>query len=733
MQEDISLRYALSQHFSFDELKGLCHDAGIDPENVPYAERGKEVFAFCLIEIFRQKGELPSLLNICAKARSNVNWSEFSIETAAPAEWSTWFLPERLFKAINTGGGLVNLGKVGDIEGDLVGRDKIIVNLVQGINDLQTSYEGHVRNFFAHYVGTDANPIPAPIGKPADALQQLNDWLMDASAPLYVLFTAPDGFGKSMVLAHWVLQQQHRAQYYVVFFPISSRYGTNLAIVVFAALAARTAYIFGKKLTRANDAQEYRGMFNDYLQRAPPNGKPVLVVLDGLNEAKDWEVDAALFPNPVPAHLRVVVSARTSKISATDWLNQLGWENDLARTITLSGTNNRFRKPTRVCLSRVGLLLGALAILIGSMIWVIGPPKNGRTWTPPLTCQMSEAVYVTIVAHKECALTIRTRLIDAWDADNDKIRIVPFDSQSPTTQTNDGTARLMVDVSCPTAKPDQISVNYLLGTRQSPEDLYTPTQLTLTDTVEVAALFGKALSSYQLGDYTVTLKLLELMPSGVLTHERLLLIANSRLLIEDYDKAIATYEDILQAPDHTGLSTAYNNLGVARYNQRVWSNQTGVPQTGFNDLERAINQARHDREYELQALALVNLAWFQDLGGDFEGAETSCRTALSLNPKSQMPYICLARHVFLYNASSNNVNNQLPINNIDQWLDKSKQLSLDSPLPYYFRAMANKDIHDQQTTSMAFNNFFQRMHYYPCLRTDRKRIDNAKLVMDTLQ
>ena len=54
-QAEPSLRQALAEHFSLDELKALCFDAGIDPETVPYAERGKEVHAFCIVEVFRHK------------------------------------------------------------------------------------------------------------------------------------------------------------------------------------------------------------------------------------------------------------------------------------------------------------------------------------------------------------------------------------------------------------------------------------------------------------------------------------------------------------------------------------------------------------------------------------------------------------------------------------------------------------------------------------------------------
>ena len=42
-----ALHEALAQHFSLDELKLLCVSAGLNPDSVPFAERGIVLFAFC--------------------------------------------------------------------------------------------------------------------------------------------------------------------------------------------------------------------------------------------------------------------------------------------------------------------------------------------------------------------------------------------------------------------------------------------------------------------------------------------------------------------------------------------------------------------------------------------------------------------------------------------------------------------------------------------------------------
>ena len=185
-----------------------------------------------------------------------------------------------------------------------------VLTLVQGLGDLPTRYDGNVRNFLTYYVGTDEAPAPFG-GRDAD-LAGLDAWFSQAHPP-YAFLNAPAGRGKSALLAHWALAQQTQERAHVVFFPVSIRYGTNRENVAFAALAARMASIFGERVGRASDAQEYRGIFNDYLGRTPPDGKPVLIVLDGLDEAAGWEADAALFPDPAPSHLRAIVSARGAR------------------------------------------------------------------------------------------------------------------------------------------------------------------------------------------------------------------------------------------------------------------------------------------------------------------------------------------------------------------------------------------------------------------------------------
>lgn len=203
------------------------------------------------------------------------------------------------------------------------GASGVINQIIQGLGDLPTHYDGPVRNFLEYYLG--AADSPAPFGGRQADLTELNAWLADPSAPPYLFLSAPAGRGKSALIAQWVAQLQGRADLDTAFFPISLRFSTNRENVVFAALYARLAQLFGERATQALDVQLYRGAFDDYLRRPLPNGKRLLIILDGLDEAAGWEAGSGLFPTAPPPHLRVVVSARVLG-GDLDWLTQLGWE-----------------------------------------------------------------------------------------------------------------------------------------------------------------------------------------------------------------------------------------------------------------------------------------------------------------------------------------------------------------------------------------------------------------------
>jgi len=213
-----------------------------------------------------------------------------------------------------------------------------IEQITLGVRSLPTDYSTRIANFITEYLGTPERPVP--FGGREKALQELDAWLDDPAAPPYLLLAAPAGRGKSALLIRWLERLRQRdSSWPVVFVPISLRFNTASQAVFFAALAARLAYLYGEKvpadLSQAPDI--WRGMVSSYLSRPAPRGR-LLVVLDGLDEATDWEAGPDLFPFQPPPGLRIIVSARylAGEGGPEGWLRRLGWDRyRLARPLDL--------------------------------------------------------------------------------------------------------------------------------------------------------------------------------------------------------------------------------------------------------------------------------------------------------------------------------------------------------------------------------------------------------------
>jgi hypothetical protein len=210
--------------------------------------------------------------------------------------------------------------------------------LVKGITALPTDYSTRIQNFLTEYLGTPEQPVPFG-GRETD-LERLDSWLEDSRQPPYLLLAAPAGRGKSALLVRWSQQLLGRDDVEVIFFPVSIRFRTNLASVVFASIAARLAALHGDKVPGTPDTsvEIWRGIMADYLNRPLPDGRCLLVILDGVDEAADWEPGPDLFPFSIPPGIRVVLSARylAGDVDASAWLRRLGWDRrGLAHSLNL--------------------------------------------------------------------------------------------------------------------------------------------------------------------------------------------------------------------------------------------------------------------------------------------------------------------------------------------------------------------------------------------------------------
>jgi len=209
--------------------------------------------------------------------------------------------------------------------------------IVEGIHLLPYDYDQRIQNFLTEYLGTDAHPVP--FGGRDDALKMLDTWL--AQTTPYLLLAAPAGRGKSALLVRWLDSLKARDDLALAFVPVSIRFGTNMERVFYTALAARLAYLHGDDIPASPETSTavYRGLVSDYLSKPLADGRTLLVVLDGLDEAADWQAGADFMPGELPAGVRVVVSARflAGDADSKPWLRRLNWErNGLASAPSLT-------------------------------------------------------------------------------------------------------------------------------------------------------------------------------------------------------------------------------------------------------------------------------------------------------------------------------------------------------------------------------------------------------------
>lgn len=72
------------------------------------------------------------------------------------------------------------------------------------------------------------------------------------------------------------------------------------------------------------------------MRRLSDTGKPVLLVIDGLDEAIDWNELRGIFPSECPPTLRILAAAREVGGQEGDWMAQLRWDGSNAASIRQS-------------------------------------------------------------------------------------------------------------------------------------------------------------------------------------------------------------------------------------------------------------------------------------------------------------------------------------------------------------------------------------------------------------
>lgn len=200
------------------------------------------------------------------------------------------------------------------------------ISVLYGLQAAPASFRSVVTRFVQGYTGTPAAPVP--FGGRATELRRLNEWLAEESGPANLLVTAPAGRGKTALLVRWIAQVD--PAWPVAFVPISIRAETNRPTIFYQALACGLAAIAGKPISSipvGDPALFYKERVIELFDEIAASGKRCLVVIDGLDEASGWSVDATVLPPHPPAGIRVVASARllAGDEDDTDWRSRLGW------------------------------------------------------------------------------------------------------------------------------------------------------------------------------------------------------------------------------------------------------------------------------------------------------------------------------------------------------------------------------------------------------------------------
>ena len=204
-----------------------------------------------------------------------------------------------------------------------------------------SKFRGTIEAFCDEYLVTESGLPTVPFGGRNEDLALLDAWLNEETAPPRYLLTAPAGRGKSALLVRWLqhLQAQGRverdvsASWQLVFVPISIRFETHRPEIFYEALAVRLTEILGEELppTHTDKGVYYADHCRILASTAVAQGRRILIVLDGIDEALGERFDAHWFPRNPGTKLRLVLSARwqAGDLDSSGWKTRLGWDRDV--------------------------------------------------------------------------------------------------------------------------------------------------------------------------------------------------------------------------------------------------------------------------------------------------------------------------------------------------------------------------------------------------------------------
>jgi hypothetical protein len=137
-------------------------------------------------------------------------------------------------------------------------------------------------------------------------LDQIDAFVSDTPSG-YLLVTGPSGCGKSALIANWIRERTERGEAVAYHF-ISKQHQLAGHDDTFRTLVQQLRYWFGQTVGGHSARAELEAAYLELLEQAPP--VPLVVVIEGLDEAYGWTVGPQLFPQSLPHGTHVVLSAR---------------------------------------------------------------------------------------------------------------------------------------------------------------------------------------------------------------------------------------------------------------------------------------------------------------------------------------------------------------------------------------------------------------------------------------
>ncbi len=173
-----------------------------------------------------------------------------------------------------------------------------------------------------------------PFGGRDAEVATLNTFLAE-QARGYVFVTAPSGYGKTALLAHWLSLLQERAEdhSFTAYTFMSRLDGLADEDFTLRNLCQQLASFHGEHGPLPASTTELRARYLRLLTTST-GSKRLTIIFDGLDEASGWTPGPDLFPPELPAGVVVVFSAR--QIADHDWLEVLELPADKVATLALT-------------------------------------------------------------------------------------------------------------------------------------------------------------------------------------------------------------------------------------------------------------------------------------------------------------------------------------------------------------------------------------------------------------